>query len=98
MARPRLLSVEGNFHGRTTTIVGFSSEPSYKRNFGPFTPGFVMIPYGDTAALEAAITPNTVGFLVEPIQGEGGVIMPHVKASQRGVRHLPGSQRVVYSR
>ncbi|MBK8903049.1 MAG: ornithine--oxo-acid transaminase [Anaerolineaceae bacterium] len=71
-----IIVCEGNFHGRTTTIVGFSSEASYKRNFGPFTPGFVMIPYGDTAALEAAITPNTVGFLVEPIQGEGGVIIP----------------------
>jgi ornithine--oxo-acid transaminase len=66
----------GNFHGRTTTIVGFSSEPSYKAGFGPFTPGFVMVPYGDAAALEAAITPNTVGFMVEPIQGEGGVVMP----------------------
>ncbi|MCB9008077.1 MAG: ornithine--oxo-acid transaminase [Ardenticatenaceae bacterium] len=71
-----IIVCEGNFHGRTTTIIGFSSEASYKRNFGPFTPGFVMIPYGDTAALEAAITPNTVGFLVEPIQGEGGVIIP----------------------
>ena len=71
-----IIVCEGNFHGRTTTIVGFSSEESYKHNFGPFTPGFVMIPYGDTAALEAAITPNTVGFLVEPIQGEGGVIIP----------------------
>lgn len=66
----------GNFHGRTTTVVGFSSEASYKRHFGPFTPGFVLIPYGDAAALEAAITPNTVAFMVEPIQGEGGVVMP----------------------
>lgn len=71
-----IIVCEGNFHGRTTTIIGFSSEASYKRNFGPFTPGFVMIPYGDAAALEAAITPNTVAFLVEPIQGEGGVIIP----------------------
>jgi ornithine--oxo-acid transaminase len=71
-----IIVCEGNFHGRTTTIIGFSSEASYKRNFGPFTPGFVMIPYGDAAALEAAITPNTVGFLFEPIQGEGGVIIP----------------------
>lgn len=66
----------GNFHGRTTTIVGFSSEPRYKKDFGPFTPGFVMIPYGDTEALEDAITPNTVAFLYEPIQGEGGVVVP----------------------
>ena len=71
-----IIVCEGNFHGRTTTIVGFSSEESYKVNFGPFTPGFVMVPYGDAAALEAAITPNTVGFLMEPIQGEGGVIIP----------------------
>ncbi len=66
----------GNFHGRTTTVISFSSEESYKRHFGPFTPGFKIIPYGDAAALEAAITPNTVAFLVEPIQGEGGVIIP----------------------
>lgn len=66
----------GNFHGRTTTVISFSSEEAYKRHFGPFTPGFKIIPYGDTAALEAAITPNTVAFLVEPIQGEGGVIIP----------------------
>ena len=71
-----IIVCEGNFHGRTTTIIGFSSEESYKVNFGPFTPGFVMIPDGDSAALEAAITPNTVGFLFEPIQGEGGVIIP----------------------
>jgi ornithine--oxo-acid transaminase len=66
----------GNFHGRTTTIVGFSSEAQYRQDFGPFTPGFVTVPFGDAVALEAAITPNTVGFLVEPIQGENGVIVP----------------------
>lgn len=71
-----IIVCEGNFHGRTTTIVGFSSEEDYRADFGPFTPGFVMIPYGDAAALEAAITPNTVAFLVEPIQGEGGVLVP----------------------
>jgi ornithine--oxo-acid transaminase len=71
-----IIVCEGNFHGRTTTIVGFSSEPSYKKNFGPFAPGFKLIPYGDLAALEAAITPHTAAFLVEPIQGEGGVIIP----------------------
>lgn len=65
-----------NFHGRTTTIVGFSSEEQYKKNFGPFTPGFITIPFGDASALEWAITPNTVAFLVEPIQGEGGIIVP----------------------
>ena len=66
----------GNFAGRTTTIVGFSSEEAYKEGFGPFTPGFRIVPYGDARALEEAITPNTVGFLVEPIQGEGGVVVP----------------------
>ena len=66
----------GNFHGRTTTIVSFSTEPSYRDDFGPFTPGFVTVPYGDLDALKKAITPNTAAFLVEPIQGEGGVIIP----------------------
>jgi ornithine--oxo-acid transaminase len=65
-----------NFHGRTTTIVGFSSEAQYKAGFGPFAPGFTMVPYGDAKAFEDAITENTVGFLVEPIQGEGGVVVP----------------------
>jgi ornithine--oxo-acid transaminase len=71
-----IIVCEGNFHGRTTTVVGFSSEEDYKADFGPFTPGFIMIPYGDASALEAAITPNTVAFLFEPIQGEGGVLVP----------------------
>jgi ornithine--oxo-acid transaminase len=71
-----IIVCKGNFHGRTTTIVGFSSEEKYRENFGPFTPGFRMIPYGDTDALEHAITPNTIGFLFEPIQGEGGVVIP----------------------
>lgn len=71
-----IIVCQGNFHGRTTTVVGFSSEPAYKRHFGPFTPGFKMIPYGDADALRSAITPNTVAFLFEPIQGEGGVVIP----------------------
>lgn len=66
----------GNFHGRTTTLVGFSSEDDYKRHFGPFTPGFVTVAYGDIEALSAAITPNTCAFLIEPIQCEAGIIMP----------------------
>jgi ornithine--oxo-acid transaminase len=65
-----------NFHGRTLTIVGFSTEEQYKQGYAPFTPGFKIIPFGDSKALEQAIAPNTVGFLVEPIQGEGGVIVP----------------------
>ena len=67
---------DGNFHGRTTTIVGFSSDEAYRADFGPFTPGFKLIKYGDIAALRAAITPNTAAFLVEPIQGEAGIRIP----------------------
>ena len=65
-----------NFHGRTLAIVGFSTDPAARERFGPFAPGFKVIPFGDAEALEAAITPNTVAFLVEPIQGEAGVIIP----------------------
>jgi ornithine--oxo-acid transaminase len=65
-----------NFHGRTVTIVSFSSDEQYRDGFGPFTPGFKIIPYGDSAALRAAITPNTCAFLVEPIQGEAGIVIP----------------------
>lgn len=74
--KAEIIVLENNFHGRTTTIVGFSSEDQYKDGFGPFTPGFTTIPYGDADALEAAINENTVGFLVEPLQGEGGVVVP----------------------
>jgi len=65
-----------NFHGRTISVVGFSSEQQYKTGFGPFAPGFKTVPFGDLEALRAAITPNTVGFLVEPVQGEAGIIVP----------------------
>lgn len=71
-----IIVFEDNFHGRTTTIVGFSTEAQYKENFGPFTPGFKVVPFGDIAALEAAITPNTVAVLGEPIQAEGGILIP----------------------
>lgn len=71
-----IIVAQGNFHGRTTTIVGFSSDPSAYKNFGPATPGFVKVPYGLASALEKAITPNTCGFLIEPIQGEAGAKMP----------------------
>ena len=71
-----IIVCEGNFHGRTLTVVSFSTQPQYRDGFGPFTPGFVTIPYGDGDALEQAITPNTVAFLVEPIQGENGVVVP----------------------
>jgi len=74
--KAEIIVCQGNFHGRTTTVISFSSEEAYREDFGPFTPGFVMIPYGNAEALEAAITPNTVAFLFEPIQGEAGVIIP----------------------
>src|SRR5688572_683803 len=74
--KAEIIVCENNFHGRTTTIVGFSSEQAYRDGFGPFTPGFVQIPFGDIAALEKAITPNTCAFLVEPIQAEAGILIP----------------------
>lgn len=74
--RAEVIVCAGNFHGRTITIISFSSEPQYREGFGPLTPGFVIVPYGDARPLEEAITPHTVAFLVEPVQGEGGVIVP----------------------
>lgn len=71
-----IIVCKGNFAGRTTTIVGFSSEAQYRDGFGPFSPGFVSVPFGDADALEAAITPRTAAFIVEPIQGEAGIIVP----------------------
>ncbi|MGV3653559.1 MAG: ornithine--oxo-acid transaminase [Noviherbaspirillum sp.] len=71
-----IIVCRGNFAGRTTTIVGFSSEPQYRNGFGPYSAGFVQVPFGDAAALEAAITPRTAAFLVEPIQGEAGIVVP----------------------
>jgi ornithine--oxo-acid transaminase len=71
-----IIVAAGNFHGRTTTIVGFSSEESYRDGFGPFAPGFVTVPFGDAAAMAAAITPNTAAILIEPIQGEAGIVVP----------------------
>lgn len=73
-----IIVCEGNFHGRTTTIVGMSSEAQYRDGFGPFAPGFKLIPFNDVDALEKAITKNTAAFLVEPIQGENGIIVPSV--------------------
>lgn len=74
--KAEIIVCNGNFHGRTITIVGMSAEKQYRDGFGPFSPGFKLIPYGDAAALADAITPNTAAFLVEPIQGEAGIVMP----------------------
>lgn len=74
--RAEIIVCDNNFHGRTIAIVGFSSDPGSREGFGPFVPGFKRVAFGDAAALEAAITPDTVAFLVEPIQGEAGVILP----------------------
>ena len=71
-----IIVAAGNFAGRTTTVISFSSEEQYKDGFGPFTPGFVAVPFGDSDALEKAITPNTAAFFVEPVQGEAGIIVP----------------------
>ncbi len=74
--KAEIIACANNFHGRTVTIVSFSTESLYRRDFGPFTPGFAVIPYGDLQALEAAINPNTAAFLVEPIQAEAGILIP----------------------
>jgi ornithine--oxo-acid transaminase len=74
--RAEIIVANGNFHGRTTTIISFSTEPDYREGFGPFTPGFRSVPFGDLAAVEQAITPETAAVLVEPIQGEAGIIVP----------------------
>ncbi len=89
-----IIVCEGNFHGRTTTIISFSTEAQYQDGFGPMTPGFQVISYGDAAALEKAITPNTVAFLVEPIEGEGGVLLPPVGYLKK-VREICTKHRVL---
>jgi ornithine--oxo-acid transaminase len=92
--RGEILVFNGNFHGRTTTIVGFSSEEQYRHGFGPFTPGFRLLPYGDAKAVESAITPETVAILVEPIQGEGGIVIPPAGYLRR-LRELATANRVL---
>jgi ornithine--oxo-acid transaminase len=74
--KAEIIACANNFHGRTVTVISFSTEPLYRQDFGPFTPGFSIIPFGDADALEKAITPNTAAFLVEPIQAEAGILIP----------------------
>jgi ornithine--oxo-acid transaminase len=90
----KIIAMEGNFHGRTTTIISFSTDPDARDDFGPYTPGFELVPYGDLAALEAAIDDDTVGVLVEPIQGEAGVLVPP-PGFLRGVRELCSRRNVL---
>jgi ornithine--oxo-acid transaminase len=92
--RAEIITCKNNFHGRTTTIVGFSSDPLSRDDFGPFAPGFVSIPFGDAAALEKAITPNTCAFLVEPIQCEAGIFIPP-ESYLRDVRRICSGHNVL---
>ena len=93
--KAEIIVCENNFHGRTVTVVGFSTEEQYKDGYAPFTPGFKTVPYGDADALEAAITPNTVAFLVEPIQGEAGIIVPPDDYLRR-VREICDRKEVIF--
>ena len=93
--KAEIIVCDNNFHGRTTTIVGFSSEKSYRDGFGPFTPGFVSVPFGDAAAIEAAITPNTCAVLLEPIQCEAGILIPP-DGYLRAVSQLCTSNNVLF--
>ena len=90
-----IIVMDGNFHGRTTTIISFSNDPDARKDFGPYTPGFVSVPYGDTAALEAAIDDTTVAVLIEPIQGEAGIIIPPAEYL-RAVRRITRENNVLF--
>jgi ornithine--oxo-acid transaminase len=93
--KAEILVFRGNFHGRTTTIVGFSDEAQYRDGFGPFTPGFTLLPYGDLGAIRAAMNPNVVAILVEPIQGESGIVIPP-EGYLRGIEKLCKEHRALF--
>lgn len=90
-----IIVADGNFHGRTITVISFSSEQLYKNDFGPLTPGFISVPYGDAEAIRRAITPNTAGVMIEPIQGENGVILPP-KGYLKDVRAICSDANVLF--
>jgi len=92
--RAEIIAFSGNFAGRTITVISFSDEPQYRDGFGPFTPGFVIVPYGDPAAVEAAVTPNTVAVFMEPVQGEAGIIIPP-QGTLRAIREICDRHRVL---
>ncbi|HZN56251.1 MAG TPA: ornithine--oxo-acid transaminase [Candidatus Polarisedimenticolaceae bacterium] len=93
--RAEILAFSGNFHGRTTTIVSFSDEPQYREGFGPLTPGFTVLPYGDLGAIERAMSPNVAAVLVEPIQGESGIHVPPA-GYLRGIQALCAKHHVLF--
>jgi len=93
--KAEILVFSGNFHGRTTTIVSFSDEPQYREGFGPLTPGFTMLPYGDLAVIERAMNPNVAAILVEPIQGESGIHVPP-EGYLRGIQALCKKHRALF--
>ncbi|KAB7852828.1 ornithine--oxo-acid transaminase [Streptomyces mobaraensis] len=93
--RAKIIVADNNFHGRTTTIVSFSTDPEARADYGPYTPGFEIVPYGDLAALEAAVDENTVAVLLEPIQGEAGVLVPP-PGYLSGVRRLTAERNVLF--
>lgn len=93
--RAKIVVAENNFHGRTTTIVSFSTDPEARADYGPYTPGFAIVPYGDLAALEAAVDEDTVAVLLEPIQGEAGVLVPP-PGYLAGVRELTAARNVLF--
>ena len=93
--RATVIVADGNFHGRTTTIVGFSDDPQARDDFGPYAPGFVTVPFGDAAAIEAAIDENTAAVLIEPIQGEAGIVIPP-EGYLRAVREITERHNVLF--